>query len=295
MEKIIVRVPATSGNVGNGYSSIGLALHMYYTVIVEEETEKWRVNHAFGDSVPHDDKNLVVQTILKVNPKIMPHQLTVMSDVPLEKGLGSSTTAIAAGIKIANKLENMNLSVNDQINIGSRMEGHPDNIASAILGDITISHYEDGKTDVVKAHMPDEMQALVFIRNEKITQKKGMERFPKEIKFAQEVQTSSASNVFVAALMQKDWDKAAHMVEADSLIRTGQGNDFKDFKVIQQTAHELGIYGTYISGVGSSIITLGDYDHLTTLQSKIENNDQLDGKCRLIDLDRDGATIRGED
>lgn len=48
MGKIVIRVPATSANLGPGFDSIGVALHLYLTVIVEEETERWRVNHALG-------------------------------------------------------------------------------------------------------------------------------------------------------------------------------------------------------------------------------------------------------
>ncbi|CAI2635988.1 Homoserine kinase [Apilactobacillus kunkeei] len=77
--------------------------------------QRWQVNHALGDDVPNDENNIIVQTILKVDPTIKPHQLTVMSDVPIGRGLGSSTTAIVAGIKIANALGELDLSLDDEL------------------------------------------------------------------------------------------------------------------------------------------------------------------------------------
>lgn len=97
MAKLIIRVPATSANLGSGIDSVGLALQLYYTVIVEEKTDEWKVNHALGNDIPTDENNLIVQAILKVNAEIHPHQLTVISDVPIAHGLGSSTTAVVAG------------------------------------------------------------------------------------------------------------------------------------------------------------------------------------------------------
>ncbi len=117
MGKIIVRVPATSANLGPGFDSIGVAFHLYLTVIVEEATNQWRVNHALGSDVPNDERNLIVQAALKVNPKLSPHQLTVMSDIPVARGLGSSSTAIVAGVKIANALGEMNLSLAQQVTL----------------------------------------------------------------------------------------------------------------------------------------------------------------------------------
>lgn len=134
MAKLIIRVPATSANLGLGIDSVGLALQLYYTVIVEEKTDEWKVNHALGNDIPTDENNLIVQAILKVNAEIHPHQLTVISDVPIAHGLGSSTTAVVAGIKIANKLGDLGLSIEDQINLGAKFEGHPENVAAALLG-----------------------------------------------------------------------------------------------------------------------------------------------------------------
>lgn len=163
MAKIIVRVPATSANVGSGMDSVGIAFHMYYTVIVEEQTDQWKVNHALGSDIPTDERNLIVQTILKVDPDIHPHQLTVISDVPIAHGLGSSTTAVVAGIKIANALGNHNWPIEEQLTLGADFEGHPENVSAAILGGMAVSTFDGRNVLATKLTLPD-IHALVYIR-----------------------------------------------------------------------------------------------------------------------------------
>lgn len=291
MEKLIVRVPATSGNVGNGFNSIGLALHLYYTVIVEEETEVWKINHALGENIPTDKNNLIVQTILKLQPDVKPHQLTVMSDIPVEHGLGSSTTAVVAGIKIANSIGKMNMSLEDEINLATEYDGNPDNSAAAILGGLTISHYDGEVVISEKTTLPDGIKALIFIKKNGVTEKESLKELPKVIGLMNAVNSSSASNLFIAALMNHDWNKAAKIMEVDNFVEKSRTKDYSILKQIRDIAHENDVYSTFISGAGSTIITLGKEDKLLEIRKQLKS---LDGKTKLVKLANDGTEIRGE-
>ncbi|UQS85027.1 homoserine kinase [Apilactobacillus apisilvae] len=290
-KKLIVRVPSTSSNLGAGFNSLGIAFHLYYTVIVEEEMDEWQVNHALGDDIPHDENNLIVQTILSINSKIHPHQLTVMSDVPMERGMGSSTTAVVAGIKIANALGDMDLSLDQQINIGSKIEGHPENVTSAILGDLTISTFDGDMCTTVKASMPKNINVLMFIKNKESTKPK--RPLPKTIKFNDAIQSSSFANVFVASVMSNEWSKAAEMIERDKFHEHYREKDVPELNIIRKYAHEIGIRGTYISGCGPTIATFGTESELNKLRDVL-NNHELDGNFRLLKIDYEGASVRGE-
>ena len=94
------------------------------------------------------EDNLIVKRLsmwLKRYGKIaQPLQLRVQSDIPLGKGFGSSATAIAAGIEIANHLLSLNLSSNEKVWIGSELEGHADNVSAALLGGVTVSYFDGG-------------------------------------------------------------------------------------------------------------------------------------------------------
>lgn len=100
-----VRVPASTANVGPGFDSVGIALSLYLDVVVKAEADKWQVIHSFEDSIPTDDKNLIVSTACKVFPSLSPYIIEVTSNIPLTRGLGSSASAIVAGIELANQLE----------------------------------------------------------------------------------------------------------------------------------------------------------------------------------------------
>lgn len=289
MGKTIIRVPATAANLGPGIDSIGAALHLYLTVIIEEKTEAWRVNHALGTEIPRDEHNLMVQTALQVNPDLQPHQLTVMSDIPVSRGLGSSTSAIVAGIKIANELGDMDLSIPEQLNWAVKLGGTLDNVAPALMGQATVATADGDEAAAIRLPLPN-LQVLVFIPGQKLLARKSREALPKELPLATAVHASGVANVLVAALMKGDWPLAAKMIERDEFHEQARSQLVPELEQIRQTAHELNIVGTYLSGAGPTVVTLGTAAQLTILRAKLAKLD-LAGSLRIIDIDQDGATV----
>lgn len=290
MGKTIIRVPATAANLGPGIDSIGAALHLYLTVIIEEKTENWRVNHALGTDIPRDEHNLMVQTALKVNPKLTPHQLTVMSDIPVSRGLGSSTSALIAGIKIANELGEMDLSIADQLNWAAKLGGALDNVAPALLGQAAVATVDAaGQADALQLPLPN-LSALVFIPAQTLLANKSRAALPKQVSFKKAVHASGVANVLVAAVLENKWDLAAKMIERDEFHEQARSQLVPELKLIRETAHDLGISGTYLSGAGPTVVTLGSQAKLTLLRNKLTTHD-LPGSLRIIPLDEHGATV----
>lgn len=118
-----VRVPASTANVGPGFDSVGIALSLYLEVVVKGTADKWQVIHSFEDSIPTDDKNLIVSTACKVCPSLSPHIIEVTSNIPLTRGLGSSASAIVAGIELANQLANLNLTTDQRFKLLQILKG----------------------------------------------------------------------------------------------------------------------------------------------------------------------------
>ncbi|MGX6429330.1 homoserine kinase [Levilactobacillus yonginensis] len=289
MGKTIIRVPATSANLGPGIDSIGAALHLYLTVIIEEKTEKWRVNHALGTDIPRDENNLMVQTALKIKPDLAPHQLTVMSDIPVSRGLGSSTSAIIAGIKIANELGELDLTIPEQLDWAIKLGGALDNVAPALMGQAAVATVDGVHADAIKLPLPD-LQVLVFIPGQKLMAEKSREALPKTLPLNKAVHASSAANVLVAALLKKDWELAAKMIERDEFHEQARSQLVPELNTIRDAAHDLNIMGTYLSGAGPTVVTFGTSAQLTLLRGKLADQD-LPGSLRIIELDQDGATV----
>lgn len=289
MGKTIIRVPATAANLGPGIDSIGAALHLYLTVIIEEKTEAWRVNHALGTEIPRDEHNLMVETALKVNPDLPAHQLTVMSDIPVSRGLGSSTSAIIAGIKIANELGDMKLTIPQQLNWAVKLGGTLDNVAPALMGQATVATAEGDEAHAIKLPLPD-LQVLVFIPGQKLLARKSRAVLPEKLPLQTAVHASSVANVLVAALLKGDWDLASTMIERDEFHEQARSQLVPELNQIREAAHELNITGTYLSGAGPTVVTFGTSPQLTILRAKLAKLDMA-GSLRIIDLDQDGATV----
>ena len=121
-----ITVPATSANVGPGFDSVGVAVSKYLTIEVLEVADKWEVLHDLGD-VPSDETNLLITTALQVKSDLKPHRIKMISDIPLARGLGSSSSVIVAGIELANQLADLNLSDEcKDLQLATKIEGHPD-------------------------------------------------------------------------------------------------------------------------------------------------------------------------
>ena len=86
-----ITVPATSANVGPGFDSVGIAVSKYLTIDVLEAQENWWIEHDLGEEIPSDEENLLLQTALQVASDLPPHRLKMTSEVPLARGLGSSS------------------------------------------------------------------------------------------------------------------------------------------------------------------------------------------------------------
>ena len=137
-----ITVPATSANIGPGFDSVGVAVSKYLTIEVLEPADVWFIEHDLGD-IPSDENNLLISTALQVKSDLQPHKLVMTSDIPLARGLGSSSSVIVAGIELANQLADLKLSDDDKLDIATKIEGHPDNVAPAIFGNLVVASYVD--------------------------------------------------------------------------------------------------------------------------------------------------------
>ena len=160
--KIIV--PATSANVGPGFDSVGIAVTRYLTIEVLEPSDAWLIEHDLGAGIPTDEKNLLLSTALSIAPAIQPHHIKMTSEVPLARGLGSSSSVIVAGIELANQLGKLSLSDEDKLEIATKIEGHPDNVAPAIFGNLVVASYVDQQTNHLVLPFP-ECALVAFVPN----------------------------------------------------------------------------------------------------------------------------------
>ena len=285
--KIIV--PATSANIGPGFDSVGVAVSKYLIIEVLGKSNQWIIEHDLGRRIPSNERNLLIKVARRIAPAIRPHHLKMTTDIPLARGLGSSSSVIVAGIELANQLVNLQLSNTEKLNLATKIEGHPDNVAPAIYGNLTISSYVNGEVSTVVTKFP-EVSLIAYIPNYELRTKDSRGVLPKELSYQEAVAASSIANVAIAALMKADMVVAGQAIESDRFHEHFRQGLIKEFPKIKMMAKENGAYATYLSGAGPTVMILVPKERSNTLKEKIEEQ-QFKGQVFELQVDCKGVRV----
>lgn len=283
-----IRVPATSANIGPGFDSVGVALSKYLSIEVLEKSDKWVVEHDL-EFVPSDERNLLIKTALKISKNLQPHRVKMVSDIPLARGLGSSSSVIVAGIELANQLGQLNLSNEEKLRWATKIEGHPDNVAPAIFGNLVIASYVNKEVSSIVTDFPD-AAFLAFIPNYQLRTSDSRGVLPNQLSYKKAVAASSIANVAIAALMKGDMVTAGKAIESDMFHEQFRQRLIPEFYPIKQLAKEVGAYATYLSGAGPTVMTLLPQDKLAEMVAKLEAKD-FDGQICSLTVDTVGISV----
>jgi homoserine kinase len=147
---ITIRVPATSANLGPGFDSLGLALDLWnetsITLAIEHTIQ---ISGEGAEKLSVGENNLIIQSAQKLadcaGKRLPPFHVDCVNKIPLSSGLGSSAAAKLTGLLAANSLLGKPLSTAEILSLGTEMEGHPDNVAAALLGGLVVSTMDHGK------------------------------------------------------------------------------------------------------------------------------------------------------
>lgn len=285
--KIIV--PATSANVGPGFDSVGIAVTRYLSIEVLESADAWFIEHDLGAGIPTDEKNLLLSTALSISTDMQPHRIKMTSQVPLARGLGSSSSVIVAGIELANQLANLQLSDAEKLRIATEIEGHPDNVAPAIFGNMVIASYIGEDVQYVTADFPS-CDLVAFVPSYQLKTSDSRNVLPKEWSYKEAVAASSVANVAIAALLQGDLLTAGRSIESDHFHERYRQSLVKEFPQVKEVAHAHGAYATYLSGAGPTIMNLLAPEHTAAFVAALEKLG-LDGQIFQLKIDTFGVRV----
>lgn len=283
-----IRVPATSANLGPGFDSVGVALSKYLDIEILEETSEWLVDHDL-EFVPKDKDNLLIKTALKVCRDLQPHRVRMTSDIPLARGLGSSSSVIVAGIELANQLGKLHLTNEEKLRWATDIEGHPDNVAPAIYGNLVVASYVNKQVQAIVANMP-EVSFLAFIPEYKLRTADSRNVLPNQMSHKKAVAASAIANVAVASLLTGDLVTAGKAIEADMFHEAFRQKLVQEFYPIKQIGHELGAYATYLSGAGPTVMVLAPADKVEAIKTAIDQAN-LEGSLHELTVDTQGVRV----
>ena len=285
---MIIKVPASTANLGPGFDSIGMAVSLYLEVEILSVSDRWQVDHVMP-KIPNDENNLIVKTALTVYPGMQPLHLRVKSDIPLAHGLGSSSSTIAAGIELADHFGKLGLSDEEKVQIGARIEGHPDNIAPTILGGLVVGTEVDKHFDAVKAPLPP-YSLVAYVPDYNLPTKKARGVLPKELPLKTATRGSAIANTLVASLFTQNYQMAGELMEKDVFHEPYREKLVPELLKVREVAHQKHALTTYISGAGSTIMTWIEDEHVRGFLSGL-NKHGLKAKTLVLHLDEHGVQV----
>jgi len=260
--KVCVKVPASTANLGPGFDSLGMALDLYAWLEMEfaERTEI----ELYGDhmqGVPTDKTNLVYTVAQDVFAKVgMPERelkISMYSDIPLTRGLGSSASAIVAALAGANALAGDRLTKDELFQIATNIEQHPDNVGASLFGGIVVAMWDGERARYVQLDPHEDLEVLVVIPDFELSTKHARSVLPSEVSLRDAVYNLSHSSVLVAALASGRLDLIQDAMQ-DRLHQPYRASLIPGMAHILEHATEHGALGIALSGAGPTLLALVD-------------------------------------
>lgn len=278
----MVRVPASSANLGPGYDVLAAAVSLFLELEVEEAGE-----FSFdpgGLDVSRGRDNLVVRAFESLRPA-GGIAFRLRSEIPLARGLGSSAAAIVAGLAAADHLYELALSKEELLARASELEGHPDNVAAAIYGGfVACGRDGDGEpsagppdaageaVSAVRFDPPGGLEAIAVIPEEEVSTERARAAIPAEIPVADAVANVAAASRLVLGLQRADLDLVAAGL-ADRIHQPRRRHLYPRSMELVDDARRLGALGATISGAGPTVLVW------TTWQDAGKVAAALEGRC----------------
>jgi len=246
----LVRVPATSANLGPGYDAMAAAVSWQLELEVEEAGE-----YSFdpgGLDVPTGRENLIVRAFESLHPADG-IAFRLRSGIPLARGLGSSAAAIVAGLYAADHLFELALTRERMLVEATAIEGHPDNVAAAIYGGFVVCREDDGVPVAARFDPPEGLEAIAVIPPEEVSTEAARKAIPAELPLADAVANVSAAATLVLGLTGSDLDLVSRGLR-DALHQPRRRHLYPRSMEIVDAAADLGALGATISGAGPTVL-----------------------------------------
>lgn len=294
---IRIQVPATSANLGSGFDSLGIALTMYNQVWMEED-DRVNISSRDGIDVPKDENNLIywsAKLLYEECGRTLPGlRIEQQSDIPMARGLGSSSACIVAGLLGANRFLGGPLSQQDLVNLACKIEGHPDNTTPALTGGLVASAMEGDRVYSVSVPVAQKIRFAVMIPPFELKTEIARKALPEQYTREDAVYNLSRSALMTAALFSGSLENLRVAVQ-DRLHQPYRMRFIPGMETVFRASYELGSYGTYVSGAGPSIISIvdetGGQDFAKYALSHLQEKN-IDGwRLEILDSDSAGAAV----
>ena len=302
--RAVVRVPGTSANCGPGFDCLGVATTIYnYLDLTLLRSNKFVVDSSGegADKIPRGKRNLTWQAVHRLLQEVGREDefkgaiIRTKNNVPLSRGLGSSSTAIVAGLTAANEILGSPLDKNGLLKLATEIEGHPDNVAPAIFGGFTVSIMNQGEVQTFSFMPRIKLKLIVTVPDFELSTRLARKVLPKNVSMKDAIFNISRASMLVAALVKGN-EKLLPFAFDDALHQPYRKKLVPGMTEVFDAAKSAGALGAAISGAGSCLIAF------TTEKSHLEEKiasamvaafkaHDVKSKALILNVDSRGAQI----
>lgn len=302
-----VTVPATTANIGPGFDCLGAALSRYNTVMVtpvsKGETKGApvviQVSGLDADNIGTTSDNLAYQAFAKLYTHIgqtpPPIRMEIEVDVPLSRGLGSSSTAIVGGLLAANGMAGSPLSQDEVMQLAIAIEGHPDNVVPALLGGCQLtSTTENGQWLVCDVEWHSDIIPVVAIPDFELSTADARKVLPADYNRADAIFNTAHMGLLVRALQtgNGEWLQAALL---DKIHQPYRKTLIHHYDAVRTEAIAAGAYGMVISGAGPTLLALSNQNQaelISQTMAKTWQSQGISAQAQTLAIDHQGARVQ---
>lgn len=295
--RVDVWAPATIANLGPGFDALGLAVRLYNRLTVETGEEFSVEIHGEGEEeLPRDRTHLAYRAIEVAmeahGVRVPPIRLRQENAIPLKRGLGSSASAIVAGLLAGAALAGGKLSKEDLVDLAWRMEGHPDNVTASLVGGLAASAVDGQRVRWAKLPIRPSWRIVLAIPDLHVATEEARRALPSEVPFADAV-----FNVGRVALLLAAWTSG----RSDLLGVATDDRLHQPYRLplvpwlfeVVEAAREAGAYGAVLSGSGPTVAAFAE-DPLQVGEAMARVFQARGIGCRIVETEPDleGARVR---
>ncbi|MEL6927781.1 MAG: homoserine kinase [Cyanobacteria bacterium J06600_6] len=304
MNRVTVSVPGTTANIGVGFDCLGAALTLaneFQFAVVDTDTKlKITVEGKEAHKVGLGDSNLIYRSLIQFYKHIdrQPPNLAIniRLGVPLARGLGSSATAIVGGLLGGNSLAGNPLSQAEIMTMAIAIEGHPDNVVPALLGNCLLSVEEQGTWQICDIPWHQDIVPVIAIPNFELSTKEARGVLPTAYSRQDAVFNISRMGLLVRALgtNNTEWLRTAL---ADKIHQPYRRTLIRGYQQVKQAAIAAGAYGMVISGAGPTLLALTNSQQSAQVIAGMKlawKNLGIESQVQSLEIDSLGAKIISE-
>lgn len=296
--RVSVRVPATSANLGPGFDALGLALSLHNDVVAAPADGVTVCIEGEGvGALPTDEDNIVARGVRlafdEAGRLFAGCALTCINRIPTARGLGSSAAAWVGGLVAGNALLGSPLSREVLLRLAAQAEGHPDNVAAALLGGLTVSCSAGGGTLALALPVPANLRWVVLVPDVSSSTAAARAVLPHSVPRADAVFNVQRVALLLAALQAGRTEPLAAALD-DRLHQPYREKLFPWMPRVMAAARSAGAFGCVLSGAGPSLLAVvtGSADAVARSMEQALAEAGLGGQAAVLDVDVAGATVR---